>query len=281
MFAKLLKYEWKSNAKLLGILSAAAVLLGILGTVVSDIAFSLIYNAFVFEDDAIEITFGLSLLFVLLFILLSIAAYSVSVQFVLAYRFYKNKYTDEGYLTFTLPVTSKDIFMSSAVNMTIWFSISAVIGFVSMVGIFGAMFYNIRFFNDIDDIIELMFHSLTVTESALLIVQIASILVSSAASLLVSVVSIITSITIGSVIVKKHKILTSVGIYFAINFGMSIVTSIVTSVPEIIGMFLINNTAMMVCQSIAVLFQVILYGILCVVGYKVCINLMDNKLNLP
>ena len=63
----------------------------------------------------IDIMLGLSIFFYVL----AIAAGSIAVTVCVAVRYYKNVYTDEGYLTNTLPVTARQIVISKTVRRNI------------------------------------------------------------------------------------------------------------------------------------------------------------------
>lgn len=136
MFVKLLKQEWRATSKLLGIMSLAVLGVGVLEAV--------ILRMMVANQDigAASIAVNSTLSSLMLFLSLAIVAYVIGVQILLIVRFYKNKFTDEGYLTFTLPVTCHQIFLSSLVNMVIWTVISGIVtvlcvGIILVVGTSG------------------------------------------------------------------------------------------------------------------------------------------------
>ncbi len=282
MFAKLLKYEWKANAKLLGILSAVAALLGVFACVIASVFLPLCVNM-VFVDHDTSIITAVALSFFWLFLVISISVYAVAVTFILAYRFYKNKFTDEGYLTFTLPVTSKQIFLSSFVNMTLWNTIASVI---TLVTIYSSLIMLLSIISDFDfelifdlavDVIEYF----TLSEGLFAVVQIVLALVSYLLAFITSIVTIHASITIGAVIVKRFKILAAIGIYYAINFGMSMLVSFAQYIPSFVMLITPSDVVVGFTQIAILLVQILIYAAIIVVGYKVSIKLMDEKLNLP
>ncbi len=281
MFAKLLKHEWRANSKLLGILSIAAAGLGVLAVVTMCIALPMLFEA-TNEYEGVNVLAGVGLMFLWMFIMLSIAVYSAAVSFILAYRFYKSKYTDEGYLTFTLPVSSKQIFLSSCVNMTFWSAIAAVITFVAA---FGSLFAGFLCIGDMGkyfiEVLKEIPQLMTVSDGIMATIQMALTLVTYLLAFLTSIVTIHASITIGAVIVKKFKILAAIGIYYAINFGMSILVSFAQNVPSLLIVFSPTDFTIGMVQIIIQLLQIIIYTTLIIVGYKYSIKLMDEKLNLP
>ena len=125
MFAKLLKHEWKSTGALLGILSVGALGIGVLAAVVLRI---LVTNGSKWmESESLFVLLIPMLGTMLVFLFVALIAYMLGTQVFLLIRFYRNKFTDEGYLTFTLPVNAHQIFLSSALYILIWQIISGVV----------------------------------------------------------------------------------------------------------------------------------------------------------
>lgn len=281
MFAKLLKYEWKANAKLLSILSAAAAVLGVIGAAILSLAFSIMSDPNpVYEG--LDTLGSIGLIFLWFFILLSLVVYSLAVNVILAYRFYKTKFTDQGYLTFTLPVSSKQIFLSSCTNMSIWVAISTTISLASM---FGSFFIGLLSLGDMGDYfieaLKSIPEMMTISDGVMAAIQLSLSLVMYLLACLTSIVTIHTSIVLGAVLVKKLKILTSIGIYYAINFGMSMLVSFTQYVPSFVMLITPNDVVVGLTQIVILLVQILIYVAIIVVGYKVSIKLMDEKLNLP
>jgi hypothetical protein len=125
MFTKLLKHEWKSTGKLLGILSLGALGIGVLAAVVLRLLVT--YGEAAWDSDSVLVLVIPMLGMMLFFMFLGLVVYSVGTMIYLLIRFYKNKFTDEGYLTFTLPVNSRQIFLSSAVYILVWQVISGLV----------------------------------------------------------------------------------------------------------------------------------------------------------
>ena len=281
MFAKLLKYEWKANAKLLSILSAAAAVLGVIGAAILSLAFSIMSDPNpVYEG--LDTLGSIGLIFLWFFILLSLVVYSLAVNIILAYRFYKTKFTDQGYLTFTLPVSSKQIFLSSSTNMSIWVAISTTISSASMLG---SLFIGLLSLGDMGDYfieaLKSIPEMMTISDGVMAAIQLSLSLVMYLLACLTSIVTIHTSIVLGAVLVKKLKILTSIGIYYAINFGMSMLVSFTQYVPSFVMLITPNDVVVGLTQIVILLVQILIYVAIIVVGYKVSIKLMDEKLNLP
>ncbi len=284
MFVKLLKHEWKATRSTLGILALALLGMGLLATL--DLRF-LIAGI---QNNTGENPF-LALLFVamgmfLLVCFIGLCAYGIGTQFFLLYRFYKNKFTDQGYLTFTLPVTTKQIYWSSFVHMLIWSLISTVI--IVLVGLIFILFgtatdglINLDALDVIGEFFisllelpwELLFNSPEMIIAGIFYVL--TLLIAPIYALVIPMACI----TIGAVLAKKHKILAAFGVYYALNAVVGIVSSVITMIPSIIIGFATQNEGTLYTVTMAISF--LLSAGLTVAGYFMTLHLMKNKLNLP
>lgn len=286
MFSKLLKHEWKANWGLMSILTLAAVGVGILGTIALRVLVN--YGDMISESESflVLLLFPLGMLVFASFV--SLVIYVVAVSYVLLFRFYKNKFTDEGYLTFTLPVNSHQIFLSSALNMLIWWVISIVL----MVILFACM---ILFGTATDGLVNMdiirSFKNMEYVWEALgeIFGQILGEsygvlgLVTVVVTPVYSVVLWMTCITLGAVVAKKHKILAAIGISYGANVVLNIVSSVVSVLPSLI---LIGNpnpgeAEMQAYFTLSSVVQLVLLAGVAVGGYFLSTHLMKHKLNLP
>lgn len=276
MFSKLLKYEWKASAGLLSVLSLAVLGVGLLMTV-------LLRVITVWEDQIpaelwgpIWVLVGGSVL--------AIIAYVIGSQLILLIRFYKNKFTDEGYLTFTLPVTSHQILLSSLVNLLIWSVITTLVAVATVVlavviGTGKNEVFNQNAWN--------IFRSLLVDVWSVEELEGYSVLnlINTVVSAVSGVVIMVTSITLGAVVAKKHKVLAAFGFYYAINMVISIVSSmasiffLITGVSSLLNEY--EGEKLLSVMNGAVILQIALHLAVLVAGYFVSNWLIKKKLNLP
>lgn len=288
MFAKLLKHEWKANSGLLGLLTLAALGIGVLGAMVLRVLVN--YGQALSESENVLLNMLLvSLSMSLLFIFVALCLYAVGVQFILLYRFYKHKFTDEGYLTFTLPVSVNQIFWSSFVNMAIWLAISLVTVFavIFLVILFGTakeglvnkdifqILEQLRMWIDMVDwgsMAEALGAGYHVAGGLYLL----QLLLSPFYALIVPMACI----TVGAVLAKKHKILAAVGVYYGLNMVVSIASSMMTVIPSIFFTFNPNSDGSGYFLTVTLLSFLLTAG-LTVGGYFVTTYLMKHKLNLP
>lgn len=275
MFAKLLKHEWKANSGLLGILSLGALGAGLLGAfVLKGLLHIEKQNAQ--NDMFARSTFGLSS--TLTFIIIALVAYFFAVQFINIFHFYKNKFTDEGYLTFTLPVSAGQIFLSSFLNILLWMVISALVLLcaASMIIFIGASGLLKEYAWELQVMLESIY-GIAENEQGYgwysFLTAVMTIV-----SPAYTVILLMTSIVIGCVLAKKHKILASIGAYYVINFAIGILEPVIDITPSIIlGVTENFNTYM----NASLIFSILLRIGLCLGGYFLSVHLMKNKLNLP
>ena len=274
MFAKLLKYEWKANAPLLGVLSAAAVGVGLMGGIAMRV------SAIPAEGElgeALSNSFiGLSYTFVMFALMLYVAAVSI----ILIYRFYKSKFAEQGYLTFTLPVTGHQILLSSLVSMLLWEAIAVITAIASML-IMSLIDSIGREATDavvsMREIFDDMFFYLNEKELAQLrLTALLTLLQIPVAWVYGNILTMI-SITIGAAWAKKHKLLASFAIFYGASYLLSFVSGIITAMAAIVGS-LEENPFLTVQAGMAA--NLVIEILLTVGGYFLAHYMMTKKLNL-
>ncbi len=93
-----------------------------------------------------------------------------------------------------------------------------------------------------------------------------------------------TSIVVGCVLAKKHKILATIGSFYVINFAVGIAESVLGVVAVIvlgINESLYNDYTSTLVLNVTMILTMMLRIGLCVGGYFLSVHLMKNKLNLP
>jgi len=122
MLSKLLKYDFRALMPWYGVLGAVTLVLAVLNRIAM---FSTFTNA---ESHPIAAVFsGMATTMLTVVFFLSLAALSLMAVYLPAWRFYQSCLGEEGYLTFTLPVTHGQLYaskmISSCVGMlaaTVW-----------------------------------------------------------------------------------------------------------------------------------------------------------------
>ena len=113
---KLLKYDLKSIWPIWRIMAPVALII----TVLTCLGIKYIPN---YDSEIATMADVLGYLAVSVFTALMVfvlAALVTVTTILILYRYYKNFFTDEGYLTFTLPVTRDQLLWSKIINAFIW-----------------------------------------------------------------------------------------------------------------------------------------------------------------
>jgi hypothetical protein len=279
MLAKLLKYDIRSVKRFgLPILLAVAA-----ATVLGSAAIGGIIGS---TGGAAEGSIALSILLIFLFlaivaVVLVLALAVAGVQIAVYVDFYRSLVSDEGYLTFTLPVKAWQILLSKLLNALIWSTIvgAAVMASVSVlftVGVlvdtgeligFSEIVYVFTSFLDMMD---------TIPPGAVALLLQMPIL-----SFVMAVNSLLLffmAIFFGSVLAKKHKLIAAIGCVFGVNMIYNFfvqIFSLFLSLPLSFASdpLLYLNIFLPVC--------ILLLAVLSVVFFKLTEHMMEKKLNLP
>lgn len=336
MFAKLLKYDMKSTAKI-GIPTFIAVLIaGIVGFFTCSIFATLNFfwsdmvqwniNVYLTEapryiqiiSDLLMPIYNLSRVaafFATFTVLVFITIGGTVILVVTVVNFYKSLLTDEGYLTFTLPVSPTTILCSKLTNSVIWnilVGIAQIIAGIAMFTPFIALSIaeNIRYrieygpqesipvettafsiINDITSIFGLVGTVITVVLFALIMIIATQLLYFFA-------------VFLGGVIAKKQKLIVSAAfvvlahiVFTTVQQGVEFIT---TAIIIVLGVII--ATASAVLQSIKIPYEIIdcitnalmtsvvpismilntlIFAVIAIVLFILTNYLMKKKLNLP
>lgn len=274
MFTKLLKHEWRATK---GILALLCVIVLIAGLTIGCTMHYIIWNdqngTVVNMNDAGIATKFVSVACVLLIMagVGAVAICSAGSLFFLIFRFYKRCFTDEGYLTFTLPVTTHQILLSSLVN-TILSEIIMIAAVCLSVGIaavlFLATFPENLIWADVSVGLKEAFSQMWASLAEHIDV-LASMTVTGIIGALSELIVLMLAVTIGALIAKKNKILAAVGVYYGIGIVQSFVFTFVNlSVWDkhtVLGFFSVTSLTSLVIG---------------IGGYFLMHYLVDKKLNL-
>ena len=287
MFAKLLKHEWRATR---GIVALLCVIILISGVTIGGVMYYMLrtesqqsenvslaeggFAIVVEEEDAAMSDLAMVLCMVLLSCgIVAIAVCCAAVVFFLVYRFYKRCFTDEGYLTFTLPVSNHQILLSSIVNCIIGTLLVILAAALAVAIIFGMFLLAINSIQTIlwadvwtawNEVWQQLRDSFVKN-----IDQIALLGFSSIASALGSLICLMLSVTVGAMLARKYKILAAVGVYY----GISMVESFVFSMVALSASTTQNTTSLLAAPGIMSL-------LIAVAGYFLMHWLTSRKLNL-
>ena len=217
-----------------------------------------------------------------------IAAFVVSL-FLVYWRTYTNFFTDEGYLTFTLPVKRSTLYLSKVLADAIVGTATVLVFLLGVVLLLliapptmGDGLFNTVVFEALGDSIA----GAWVSADGWLIPWILVLSPALFAFQLYGSGLVFLAITMGSVVAKKHKVLAAIGLYYAITAGVSLVTQIlsmflttgvsgVLSVAAQAGSFMLGLT-----MTVVILIGGLIVACGATVVHFITLHLLERKLNL-
>ena len=269
MFTKLLKHEWRATQGMLGTLCLICLGASLLGGGTMRYLISASY-----QDAEQNVIVVLNIL-AMVAAMIVVAVAGVAALFLYIGRFYKSHFTDEGYLTFTLPVNTHQNLLScmanSAIGMVIIFFIICVsLGVWLMIGFGGIPDFYPTVWEKLPELWEVVMRVCGQMPWKYVMM----FLLNTLAGFVCELVLLMLSVTIGSIIARKHKILAAVGVYYGMNVVISMVSSAAIAVQVVSGGETIN-AMLRFFGSTGVLMAVI-----SVAGYFLMYYLIDRRLNL-
>ena len=280
MFATLLKYEFRRTKNILLPINLGALLLGSFGYILVLLLVKTV-------DSTNDIWVSFSPLIVLLWysMIFMLALLSLAVTIILCLQFYREKFTDQGYLTFTLPVSTHQILLSSYLNFFIWSVINTLVTlaayalmFTPLISLFASEISNMGL--DLSYLWALIKEELTtiVPNVVLMIVSYTLMIVT---SVFYGIALPYLSITLACSLVKKAKLLLAVGIGYGLSMVMNLITVVISITEGIItGAFLLESGSYYALGSISLIITSVLYIAFTIGGYFLMHHLVKNKLNL-
>ena len=214
---------------------------------------------------------------------LALAAYMFGTIFVILRRYYTNFFTDEGYLTFTLPCKKSSLLLSKFFASVIWEFIAVIVLFVCIFIIMLGAPVEVDW-NDLSFELSQFRNFISFGSLILLIIEYFVLL---AVSSMTGILLMFLAITIGATVAKKHKIIASIGFYYLITSVFSLFSSVATFIPMISVSIRMENTAVEVTSNTMLEMMLPIFGvqILVYAGLGVALffinhSFLKNKLNL-
>ncbi len=198
-------------------------------------------------------------------------------------RYYKNFYSDEGYLTFTLPVKRSQLLNSKLILGIITFISSVgVVGFNLIISLLIGFNKSIVFktlFADIKDAYLEIYEEVGPCLFPIIGEVLLLFILLSFASMIFTFICI----NIGATISKKAKVLSAIGVYVGAN-------SVVTFFLQMFSIFVVgalsnwldnfDGTELSVIVTLMLLVVVFFVSLLCALMYALHYTLLDKKLNM-
>ena len=275
MLMKLLKYDMKFSYRIM------------LFVYIVSIALSVFLSATLLLSQTVEYVSIFSLISFLPY-MFSLFAIALSGFLIVAVRVYKNLYTDEGYLTFTLPVTSSQIIWSKVLLYGFWQIAGIIVLLVSIALPILTLAYS-QGVGEIVGVIELMIDYFSFIARTVLNLDAKSIalffiilFVDFVVMLISTPVAIVFSFSVGQ-LTNRYRLLATFGVYYVYNLIMNTILSVIESI-FITGEFLlapetgINFSVTSFAQ--ASLISLIIDIVVVVATFLISRHIMTKKLNL-
>lgn len=221
MLGKLLKHEWKAVWKVPTLLIGIVMLAGLVA--------GLTFAMPIWNSDWVGLPMSGVMLILTFFFGLSGVNIGIIIYF--GVRYYKSMFTDEGYLTHTLPVSARELLLNKVITMSAWNLITAAGVIVSLM-IFGGVAVlalkplDSEFSRDVIRALAELPGLFTDPSLSGFQTFCASLILMMFTSAFSGTMILIGAITLGQM-VRKHRILGAIGAYFAINGVVQMVNTVV------------------------------------------------------
>lgn len=277
MLKKLFKQEFKS-------FSLAPTIAMIILAVLTVILMTTFMTSFWEQTSNIMVELFASLtIFAYIFCLVAV---SFCVTLCTAIRFYKNLFTDEGYLMFTLPVKTSDLLLSKMLVAACWRVISFICIFLSILGIasvaaaYIADTSIIQFFQEFFDLIRELFDMEWLQDylsipAPLFIIWLILIGI---CYLFFDIFYIYTCICLGQLF-QKHKVGGAILSYFGLRFVFRMFRQILTIPFSETFLYYTEEISSGTWMLIMFISLLVMIG-LSITMYCICHYIMTRKLNL-
>lgn len=261
MFAKLLKQEWRGSRKVIGVLCAVILISGV---IIGTTALAMTKWGSLGDSD---VAATLALLLVMACVIAVALSCAASIVYVLC-RFYRSRFTEEGYLTYTLPVSNHSLMLSSILMSAAEMLLVLVAAAVAVMVAFGIFALALPWqevgpdtWNAFRETAACVFRSLG--ENAGVLGQAIAFVVLMGLSKLME---LMLAVTVGGMAAKKHPVLMAVLVYYGLEFvRLLVMVTMVTKVMRMEPVLAATNVVSLV----------VIIG-----GYFLIYWLTDKKLNL-
>ena len=263
MLGKLLKYELKATSRVFVPLYIAILVVSIVN--------GLSLNLEIFNIQGLA-TIILMCLFISLFVITIV----VTIQ-----RFNKNLLKDEGYLMFTLPVSSKHLVLSKYLTSLIWTFLSFVVAFLSFTIIFMIPTYKYFDFSYFINEFNLLFSNMLNLNILGLFIKIILLMI---ISYTIFIFNVYLSLSIGQLpIFNRFRNISSFIGFLVINLLISYVQNIVdnafVNIEAIDNInYAINSVTSIVSKGLNI--AIVINLIIILVLFFATTYILDKKLNL-
>lgn len=281
MLGKLMKYEWRGLRKpmliLLAILAGTTLLTSILILSINP------------END--EVVLNISFLTTLASVMIyyfGLIACSLGVSLAIAIRFYKTCYTDQGYLTHTLPVSTRQLVGAKTIVACLCqliMMICIVLSLVILIGVFFSHMISFADYNELNNINHIFYeiNEEFTTEFGISFTAFCVFICGfSLISCVTSTMIIMGCVSLGQ-LYTKHRVLGAIIAYFLVTFVMQIAAYIgmIPFYANITKAEIAGETLKIFPAIMPMYLPILIVQIILAIGmYFTNIHMMTKRLNL-
>ena len=304
MFKKCLKYDLQALRKIWLIAAAVMLPISLLGGLGSFLYINGMVNVTAFESagemTALQVLTILSMfmgMLAMMIVIYAIAIFSGGTTIMLAIRYYTHFFTDQGYLTFTLPVKRSTQFWSKTVSGMLYLLGTAIVNAFAALCIFTG--FAIPLLANPEVSAELgfadLFGGVTAGDILSVLYMIVAIILLSLVIVAIQFISLMAEyllITLAATLFRNHKLLSVIVAYF--GFGALLTAAyfagyfFIVIYIMLLVMFLVFG--MMELVAIPILCWLAIYALLLIAGAalvtvgltfaNLTVNRLERKLNL-
>ena len=234
MLKKLMKHDFRALSRTLFPLQIGVLGGGLVASLLTALTIRLGQNTATTGGSALltQLIMGVSASASVL-IGIGIMASALITLLLICYHFYRSFLGDEGYLTFTLPVSTSKLIWSKLLTGMLWTLINAVVVMVTLLifSVFGTTTNSIANM-EVLQAFRMFFTDILPQASQYVNVPLMSveIVVIGILGLASQMLEIYFAIVIGGQVAKKHRILAAIGMYLLINMGVGMISTAFMSI---------------------------------------------------
>lgn len=275
MLGKLIKYEFKATARIFLPFYLAVFIVTLINKGVMYLQWNNSFDGVV--GTVLNIISGFTML---AFVMLIIATMFLTF-FIFLQRFYKNLYTDEGYLMHTLPVKPSAHIGAKLITSSVWTIACAavVVAAIFLLVVNGEVIGFIReFFNELPRLIDMFEYNMNTNFYGF----IAVLAVFALTAVPCSILMYYFAITLGSIILPKHKIGGAFLGYIIINTVIQAIMTVamLAGFPLLLGETLDSEVLPSNFMYSIFIVSTIIDLAIGVISFFVSARIMEKKLNL-
>lgn len=270
MLGKLIKYEFRGTVRYFLPFYLAAVALVVINKGV------MLFEYIISKGNSnSDFLLASTVLAMMVFVMLSMAIGISTIIFIVG-RFYKNLFTDEGYLMHTLPVKASTHIWAKLIVACVWSVISGLVAILGIVIILSGTPIG----NEISDffgnfgIAAEEFQSFVGTNIYVFIAEIGINLI---VAIPATILTYYLAVTLGSVMIPKHKAVGGIVVYFIINIVRQILSGGFGIAATLLSVYTDTETAYF---NITVIGSMAIMMMLGIASYFISVYVIKNKLNL-